>query len=64
MGAWRPRQVHTEKETGPERTSVLRTVLNENSLSHFAFLPTCIATAERLGELRGEGSSGVEDMVE
>lgn len=57
MGAW-------EKEPGPERTSVLRTVLNVNSLSHFAFLPTCIATAEGFGELRGEGSGGVEDMVE
>lgn len=64
MGAWRPHQVHTEKEPGPERTSVFRTVLNVNSLSHFAFLCTCIAIAEGLGELRGEGRGGVEDVVE
>ena len=56
--------MHTEKEPGPERTSVFRTVLNVNSLSHFAFLRTCIAIAEGLGELRGEGRGGVEDVVE
>ena len=54
--------MHTEKEPGPDRTRVLGTGVRVHSLSRLAFLPTCIAPAEGLGELGGKGGGGVEEL--